>query len=125
MEASCHCKALRLKTEKDPFWVGACYCIDCRKVSGAPYIVWAGYEMDGVKIYHGMPKTYSSSEKVTRSFCGDCGSPFSYQYNSKPEKIFIPIGIFDDAENFKLEKHIWVSQKLPWVHITDDLLQSD
>lgn len=123
MDGGCHCKAIRFKTEKDPFWVGACYCIDCRKISGAPYIVWAGYETEAVKIIQGIPKKYSSSEQVHRSFCEYCSSPFAYQYKNKTEKIFIPIGIFDNAENFKLEKHIWTSQKLSWVHITDDVPQ--
>ena len=125
MEGGCHCKSIRFKTEKDAFWVGACYCIDCRKISGAPYVVWAGYETNLVNILRGNPKIYKSSELVNRSFCENCGSPFSYQYIDKQEKIFIPVGIFDKAEAFELKKHIWVSQKLPWVHITDDLPQED
>ena len=83
MEGGCHCKAIRFITEKDAFWVGACYCIDCRKISGAPYLVWAAYETDAVKILHGNPKKYSSSEQVVRSFCENCSSPFSYQYKNK------------------------------------------
>ena len=125
MEGGCHCKSIRFKTEKDTFWVGACYCIDCRKISGAPYTVWAGYETATLIILQGIPKIYSSSEQVSRSFCENCGSPLSYQYKDKKEKIFIPVGIFDDASGFQLKKHIWVSQKLPWIHIIDTLPQED
>lgn len=123
MEGGCHCGAIRFKAEKETFWVGACYCIDCRKISGAPYMVWAMYDTDSIKMIKGEPKIYPSSENVNRSFCGMCGSSLSYQYKDKPEKIGLPIGIFDDAENFKLKKHIWVSQKLPWILIHDDLPQ--
>lgn len=123
MEGGCHCRLIRFKIENEPFWVGACYCVDCRKTSGAPYLVWAGYKMQEVKMISGNPKKYSSSDKVTLSFCENCGSRFSYQYKNDKEKIFLPIGIFDDANNFKLKKHIWVSQKLSWIHITDDLSQ--
>lgn len=125
MEGGCHCKRIQFKAEKDPFWVGACYCIDCRRISGAPYVVWAGYETDAIKVIQGSPKIYSSSEKVNRSFCENCGSPFSYQYKNQTEKLYLPIGIFDNADNFKLEKHIWTSQKLSWVHITDELPKED
>jgi hypothetical protein len=83
------------------------------------------YDTDAVIFLSGIPKIYSSSENVNRSFCENCGSSLSYQYKDKPEKIGIPVGAFDNAENFKLQKHVWVSQKLPWVHITDSLPQKD
>ena len=68
----------------------------------------------------GSPKSYASSEKVFRSFCENCGSPFAYRYKDNSEKLFIPVGIFETPESFEIQKHIWVSQKLPWVMIHDD-----
>ncbi len=123
MEGGCHCGAVRFKTSAEPYWVGACYCIDCRKISGSPYTVFAAYNEGEVQILQGTPTSYSSSPKVVRSFCKECGSPFSYTYTESPDTYFIPVGVFDDASTFKLQKHIWVSQKLPWVHITDDVPQ--
>jgi len=75
----------------------------------------------------GTPKEYASSEHVRRSFCELCSSPFAYGYVDSPEsnKIFIPVGVFDDPSELKPQKHIWVSQKLPWVHISDDAPQRD
>lgn len=124
MEGGCHCKAIRFKVEGTPFWVGACYCVDCRKVSGAPYLVFAGYTSSQFTLLTGTPERYASSEKVERSFCAVCSSPISYSYKENPEKLFLSAGVFDHPENFKIEKHIWVSQKLPWVTITDDAPQS-
>lgn len=123
MEGGCHCGAIRFKTNTEPYWVAACYCIDCRKTSGSLYTVFAGYNEGEVEILEGAPKPYRSSPNVTRSFCENCGSPFSYAYTEAPDKHFIPVGVFDDAGSFKLQEHIWVSQKLPWVHISDDLPQ--
>lgn len=122
MEGGCHCKAIKFSVNKDPFWVGACYCIDCRKISGAPYTVFAGYNKEDV-VVKGNTQIYSSSGKVDRSFCGICSSPFAYIYKDSPDKLFVPIGIFDDPSNFKIQEHIWVSQKLPWIIIHDDLPQ--
>jgi hypothetical protein len=122
-EGGCHCGKVRFKTKEDPYWVGACYCVDCRKISGSPYTVFAAYETGSIEILQGIPTNYSSSEKVFRSFCGECSSPFAYFYKDSPEKLFIPIGIFDDPQGFKLQAHIWTSQKLPWVVIHDDLPQ--
>jgi hypothetical protein len=125
MEGGCHCGAIRFKAHKEPYWVGACYCADCRKISGAPYLVFAGFNVGEVEIIQGIPKKYASSEKVIRSFCQDCSSPFAYAYSESQDKPFITVGVFDDASIFKLQEHIFVRQKLPWVHITDDLPQKD
>ncbi len=125
MEGGCHCGAIRFKATAEPYWVGACYCSDCRKISGAAYMVFAGYSEGEVEVTKGTPKKYASSEKVTRSFCEQCGSPFSYVYNESPEKPFISLGLFDDASSFQLQEHIFVGSKLPWISITDDLPQKD
>ena len=125
MEGGCHCRAIRFKTTKKPFWVGACYCVDCQKISGSPYVVFAGYEAGSVEILQGFPKSYSSSEKAARSFCGICSSPFSYTHKNSPNKHFIPVGVFDNPREFKLKGHIWVSQKLPWILIHDNLPQRE
>jgi len=123
MEGGCHCGAVRFKAKGEPYWIGACYCVDCRKISGSPYTVFAGFEDGEVEILKGTPKDYSSSEKVTRSFCENCGSPFSYRYKESSNKHFIPVGVFDDASSFAPKHHIWVSQKLPWIAISDDYPQ--
>jgi hypothetical protein len=39
--------------------------------------------------------------------------------------IFIPAGMFDDPTSLAPHEHIWVSQKLPWVHISGDLPQRE
>ena len=123
MEGGCHCGAIRFKTHAEPYWVGACYCTDCRKISGAPYLAFAAYKEGEVEMMKGTPKQYASSEKVIRSFCEHCSSPFTYTYTESPDKPFIPLGVFDDPSGFTIQKHIFVGQKLPWVHITDDAPQ--
>jgi len=125
MKGGCYCKAIRFKVTGEPLWVGVCYCVDCRKISGSPYIVFAGYKKENVKILQGTPHDYASSKNVRRSFCTTCSSPFSYRYVNaeKDGWLFIPIGVFDDPSGFTITKHIWVSQKLPWICISDSAPQ--
>ena len=101
--------------------------MDCRKISGSPYTVFAGYKKGAVEMLQGNPKEYKSSENVCRSFCPICSSPFAYVYVGTDEDslTFIPVSVFDDPSGFKIEQHIWVSQKLPWAHIADDASQRD
>ncbi|MEK6898147.1 MAG: GFA family protein [Nanoarchaeota archaeon] len=122
-----HCGDVRFKVTGKPYWVGACYCVDCRKISGSPFTIFAGFNKKNFKILKGIPKIYSSSKNVRRSFCENCSSPITYTYVNSPDndKVFIPIGVFDNPSNFKLEEHIWTSQKLPWIKINDNLPQSN
>ena len=123
MEGGCHCQAIRFKTITDPYWIGACYCSDCRKISGSPYIVYAGFNAGEVVLLKGVLGTYQSSEKVQRSFCPICHSPFSFTYKTNPEEHFIPVGIFDDPSTLAPQKHIFVAKKLPWITIHDEYPQ--
>lgn len=123
MEGGCHCGAVRFKTSTSPYWIGACYCTDCQKISGATHIVYAGFKEGQVDLLNGTLRTYKSSEKVQRSFCSICNSPFSFTYNEHPNAHFIPTGVFDDPSTLAPQKHIFVSSKLPWVHINDSYPQ--
>jgi hypothetical protein len=130
MEGGCYCGAIRYATDQEPEWVGACHCVDCRKISGAPYTVWAGYKHEALKLLSGEPEQFKSSERVLRSFCKNCSSPITFVYTDpntefEDDLIYIAIGTADDPGTYKLMEHIWVSQKLPWVDINDGLPQRE
>lgn len=127
MEGQCHCTSISFKTKENPSWVGACHCIDCRKLNGAPYTVWVGFKDFEIS---GKPKEFRSSENVIRSFCDTCGSPCSYAYINKQESdktdlVYFHLGFLNVPETVRLQQHIWVSQKLPWVEISDGLPQRE
>lgn len=117
MKGSCHCGAIEFKVYGEPSWLGACYCIDCRKVSGAPCLAFA--EFNNVEYTSGTPKEYSSSKKVVRTFCENCGASVSFVYREHPEKLFMCIGLFDDISELAPQKHIFTSQKVPWIHLDE------
>lgn len=126
MEGGCYCGEVRFKVEGPPTWVGACHCVDCRKVSGAPYTVWVGYKNRDFNIVKGAPEKFASSEKAARSFCGRYHSPVAFIYTDpnvteEDDLTYIALGTLDDSTDIKLIEHIWVSQKLPWVDISDGL----
>ncbi len=130
MEGGCYCKAIRSRVNEEPAWVGACHCVDCRKISGASYTVWAGFKNKNFEVLSGTPKKLYSSKKVTRTFCENCGSQCTFIYtvpdvSEEDDLVYFPIGYFDNPEAFKLQQHIWVSQKLPWIELNDGLPQRE
>ncbi len=74
LHGRCSCGAIRFVASAAPFQVSWCHCKDCRRQTGAPAVVWAGFKTDEVT-FQGTPKRRRSSEHVTRAFCADCGTP--------------------------------------------------
>jgi len=95
--------------------------VDCRRSSGAPVSLFAGYETGRVDLDREATRSYSSSRGVIRSFCAACGTPVSYEDRRLEGEIYLHVGIFDDPERFEPEAHNWVSQKPLWLKISDDL----
>ena len=70
-----------------------CHCRMCQKAFGGffgPLVTAKGIEWT-----RGSPATWASSNKVTRGFCGQCGTPLSYDWGGDLE---IAIGTLDDPE---------------------------
>lgn len=120
-EGGCRCGAVGVRAVGEPSIVVYCYCADCRRSSGAPASLFAGYRADGVEMDRGAVEVYASSPGVVRSFCPTCGTPLSYEDARLEGEVYVHVGVFDDLELFEPEAHSWVSQKPGWIVIRDDL----
>ena len=98
-----------------------CHCRDCRRSSGAPFSLFAGYRTEQVELPGGRPKGYESSPGVLRSFCGTCGTPISFEDERLPGETYLPVGIFDDPEAFEPEEHEWWARRPRWFDVRDGL----
>ena len=124
LHARCSCGAIRIQAAGEPFQVSWCHCKDCRRQTGAPAVVWAGFALDQVSV-EGAPKRRQSSEHVTRSFCAECGTPMSYEDERLPGEIYIHAGLFDEADRLVPDRHAYVTSKLFWLHLEDGLAKYD
>jgi hypothetical protein len=117
----CRCGAVAVRVTGSPTVVVYCHCRDCRRSSGAPVSLFAGYSTGQVGLPRGRPEVYESSPGVRRSFCGRCGTPVSFEDERLPGETYLPVGVFDDPEAFEPEKHDWVSRRLGWFDVSDGL----
>ncbi len=120
LHGRCFCGAVHVATATMPFQVSWCHCRDCRRQTGAPAVVWAGFASDAVS-FEGTPQRRQSSPHIIRSFCSACGTPMSYEDDRLPGEIYLPAGIFDEADRLVPERHHYVSSKLFWLHLEDGL----
>jgi hypothetical protein len=124
LTARCFCGAVRLTATGDPLVVSWCHCKDCRRQSGAPAVVWAGFKVGQVAI-EGAPTRRQSSEHIIRSFCAACGTPMTYEDDRLPGEIYIHAGLFDEADRLVPNRHAYVTSKLFWLHLEDGLEKFD
>jgi len=97
LHGRCFCGAVRFTAAPAPFQVSWCHCKDCRRQTGAPAVVWAGFNTGELTI-EGTPKRRQSSEHVVRSFCAECGTPLTYEHDELPGEIYIHAALFDEAD---------------------------
>ncbi len=87
----CQCGAVRYSAESLGR-ASICHCRMCQKAFGSFFgpLVHAS----SLKWTRGAPKHFQSSNKVKRGFCGECGTPLTYDYGT----VEIAIGTLDNPE---------------------------
>lgn len=117
----CYCGATTIHTTQAPHAVAYCHCTDCRRVTGAPVAAFAAFDEAAVTFTPSEGRKVAANPGVTRSFCEVCGSPLAGRYDYLPGKVYIPVGVLDQAGDFAPQLHAHESQRLVWLHIDDEL----
>lgn len=116
----CLCGKVRWRAEGEPFHVNHCHCEMCRRASGAPIVTWATFPSSKVG-FDGPRVVRRSSQIASRSFCGECGSPLTWQGDASPAEIDLTAGTFDDPSSLMPRDHLWTDSRVAWLTISDDL----
>jgi hypothetical protein len=70
----------------------------------------------------GARKLFQSSDFVARGFCGDCGTPLTFEAASGDGRhIALTIGAFDDPASLPPDQQIMVAERIPWVAAIADV----
>jgi hypothetical protein len=121
IEGGCFCGAIRYRVDGAPFSISICHCQSCRRASGAPTVSWFVVTRGQFTLLSGSPSTYRSSAHVHRGFCGKCGTPLTYEHDSAPDSVELTTASLDHPAAMQPTKEIWLSDKLPWVTVNQDL----
>ena len=125
LSGHCYCGTVKFEVSGDSYWIGHCHCESCRRQSGSVMTSFAGFRQHRVIFTGAMPNRFNSDDGVTRSFCGQCGSPVAYESSDRPNEIQLQLGLFDDLESLKPIDHSFLNEKPSWLHADEHLLQSD
>lgn len=102
----CLCGAVRVEATGQPYRVGLCHCLDCRKHHGALFYAAAIFPEQAVTIT-GETRAYRG-----RHFCPICGSSVFAQSNDEVE---LHLGALDAPDQFVPGYEGWTIRRESWL----------
>jgi hypothetical protein len=127
IRGSCLCGAVRYEIRGPLGRMSHCHCSMCRKAHGAAFGTYSSVARGDFVLLGGAEsvRSYRSSPKVTRTFCGTCGATLQWITDDRPDRVDVAIGTLDDDPGIRPALHIFVASKAPWYEIADGLPQHD
>src|SRR6476659_9580291 len=92
-KGGCTCGKVRVEARGEPYRIGVCHCLTCRKLHGMPFSFYAVFSPDAVTI-EGQVDVFASSEHGRRYFC-----PAS----------------FDETGLWEPTYELWMIRRDPWL----------
>ena len=121
----CMCRAVRYAVSGEPIWVGHCHCESCRAHTGAPVVTFVGFKKNQVEFTKGERQIYNSSPGVGRAFCGQFGTPLTWEGESnllgRGMILEFHISTLDDPNAFVPTDHVFYKERIAWFDVADDL----
>ncbi|MGD9477110.1 GFA family protein [Shinella sp. G-2] len=108
----CQCGAVRFHVEGALGDASVCHCRMCQKASGNFYLPLVSVGAAKLTWTRGAPKRFRSSNHGYRGFCGDCGTPLTYE---APDGVALTIAAFDDPAEIAPRIQWGIEAKLPYV----------
>jgi len=106
VSGGCLCGALRFTATGEPYRVGLCHCMDCRKRQGALFHASAIFPEAAVAI-SGETRAYRGNH-----FCPTCGSQVYAHFD---DEIGINLGAFDAPDQFRPTYELWTIRREGWL----------
>lgn len=120
-EGGCLCGAVRFRAEGEPDNVRVCHCRNCQKAMGSPFFARALFDQRALTVA-GEAACYASSDRIERVFCPRCGTRL-FSRRRDGTMMGVALATFDDRNAFAPTAHIWMSEKIDWVQLSDGLPQ--
>ncbi|WP_460137889.1 GFA family protein [Pseudomonas sp. S2_A10] len=102
----CLCGDVRFEASGEPYRVGLCHCLDCRKIHGALFHASAIFPEDAVTI------SGETHEYQGRHFCPRCGSSV---FNRSGDEVEVSLGALDAPDQLKPTYESWIVRRESWL----------
>jgi hypothetical protein len=100
------CGDVRIQASGEPYRVGICHCLNCRKHHGALFFAAAIFPEEAVRI-EGKTHVYGG-----RNFCPRCGSSVFSRYGDEVE---VHLGTLDAPDKLTPTYENWTIRRETWL----------
>jgi hypothetical protein len=102
----CLCGNVRIIATGEPYRVGICHCLDCRKHTGSLFHASAIFPEDAVAI-EGETANYGG-----RHFCPRCGSSV---FGRSEDEVEVSLGALNAIDQFMPTYELWTIRHESWL----------
>ena len=106
LTGGCLCGDVRIRASGEPYRVGLCHCLDCRKHHGALFAATAIFREDAVTV-EGETREYQG-----RHFCPRCGSSV---FARSADEVEVHLGALDAPDQLKPTYELWTVRRESWL----------
>ncbi|WP_237154967.1 GFA family protein [Oryzibacter oryziterrae] len=106
LAGGCLCGNVRFLTRGEPYRVGVCHCLDCRKHHGALFHASAIFPESAVTV------AGETGDYAGRHFCPRCGSSV---FSRSGDEIEVHLGSFDEPDRFQPTYELWTIRRESWL----------
>ncbi len=110
----CQCGAVRYRVDGALTNAHICHCRMCQKAAGNFFMPLANAQKQEFAVTRGAIGWFSSSEKVRRGFCRDCGTPLIFETRAA-RHLNVTIGSLDRPATVNPMTQDGVESRIGWV----------
>ena len=120
---SCFCGAIRFHFELPSKWCAHCHCSMCRKVHGAGYVTWVGFESTRFRLEQGKEDLawFESSVGASRGSCRNCASSMFFRSERWADEIHVALACLDGPIDREPQTHAYHNSHVDWMPLDDAL----
>lgn len=115
----CLCGAVCLEIDYPARWAWHDHSAASRRAHGAAYATYIGSWRKRFRVTKGARRIVRYEDKTTgnsRSFCGRCGTPLTYERAHSPHMVNIPRALFQSRTGRQPLYHIGISELQDWTY---------
>jgi hypothetical protein len=121
----CLCAGVRFEFDRKPADASFCHCSICRKLRGSAFAAYFEVAKSALRVAEGSRfiSSYAATSRLTKRFCGKCGTPLFTYHSEFPGFAYVSLGALDDDRDVAPEYHQFDSSKAGWYEMLDGLPQ--
>ncbi|MFT5139299.1 MAG: hypothetical protein ACI9H8_001528 [Lysobacterales bacterium] len=123
VSGSCFCGAVRFNFEFPSIWCSHCHCSMCRKVHGAGYVTWVGFDNTYFHLEKGKQELswFESSPGASRGFCSKCSSSMFFRSEQWPGELHVALACLDGPVDRQPKTNAYHNSHVDWMPLDDAL----